>query len=204
MKTVDECKTWWENQAKNIYFKNQHWYFSVPELIQLMGLTSDSEILEIGCGYGREMSQFAKISSHIYGIDIAKTHAELTKKNVPQAETKEYNGTDIPYQDNSFDFIYTAYVMQHMSKENCRKLMREMNRCLKPKGKILLEFFGGIREAGEDKDMMLGDMYNNGFTSEEIIKLSTDAGFKWQFIHTKNYEQVDPGIKNLWLYAIKP
>jgi len=173
-----------------------------------MGLSKDSYILEIGCGYGRELFQFAKISTHIYGIDISETHAALTKKNVPSAETKSYDGKTLPYSDNSFDFVYSCFVMQHMSKASGLELMKEMFRVLRPKGKVLLEFFSADDlNSKEGEDRMSGGetgMYNNIFTLNEIIKMSNGSGFKWQFVHTKNLEiGGGPTMKNLWLYAIK-
>ncbi len=46
--------------------------------------------------------------------------------------------TDIPFQDERFDYIMANHVLSYIKDE--AKAIREMKRCLKPKGKILLSF----------------------------------------------------------------
>ena len=135
--STEKCKKWWTDKVANGYFTNKVWAFSQPQLIDKFDLKGKT-ILEIGGGYGRETSQFAKLSDQVYVIDISQPSIDLIKGNVPSAIGKAYNGTDIPYEDNKFDFVYSCFVIQHMSKVDAKKLMTDVERVLKPGGHALI------------------------------------------------------------------
>ena len=143
--TVKQCKAWWENQMDKEYFKSLSWNLSQPQLYARIPLTKSSCILEIGCGYGRQLSQFVEISNYVYGIDITKGAVKLAKENVPTAIVVEYDGTNIPYNNDTFDLVTSVFVIQHVSKANAIALLKESVRVLKPGGIFLHEFFGGDR-----------------------------------------------------------
>lgn len=46
--------------------------------------------------------------------------------------------TDIPFKDESFDYIIANHVLSYVEKED--KAIYEMKRCIKPEGKIILSF----------------------------------------------------------------
>jgi len=186
--TTEECKDWWTKKVANGYFTNKVWAFSQPQLIAKFDLKNKA-ILEIGGGYGRETFQFAKLSNQTYVIDISQPSIDLIKDNVPSAIGKSYNGTDIPYENDKFDFVYSCFVIQHMSKNDARKLMHNIQRVLKPTGSALIEFYGGAYEAGKNKDHYSGEkfdgMFNNGYTKKEIEETFKSMGIPIQWIHTR-------------------
>ena len=104
--TEKQCKKWWDNfVTKNNYFTAYSFGFSQPKLYAKIPLNKESKILEMGCGYGRQISQFCKISDNVYGIDVAEGAKILTEKYCPKAKVKVYDGVTIPFEDNFFDFI---------------------------------------------------------------------------------------------------
>ncbi|MCP3684504.1 MAG: class I SAM-dependent methyltransferase [bacterium] len=203
--TPEGAKIWWEKKQREDYFGQKvmgeaHFHFSKPELIAKMGLTKESRILEIGCGYGRETLKFCEISDNVFGIDISQTAADLTKKHCPEATTMSFDGTRIPFPDGTIDFAYNCFVIQHMSKENAKALIKDTMRVLKPGGKFLYEFFGGNYCAGEGRETYSGGlegMYNNGYTQDEIRKLLTELGVFIEYI--KENQVIADGTTNLWV-----
>lgn len=212
--TGKQCKEWWEKKQKEDYFGSKnindsaHFHLSQPELIKRMRIKKDNIILEIGCGFGREIKAFLEITDNVCGIDISDTAAKLTKKNCPDAHIEVYDGTNIPFSDNNFDLVYSCFVIQHMSKANARELIKETIRVLKPKGRFLFEFLGRHGCAGEGKEHYSGGltgMYNNGYTLKEMEDLIKEIGLNKVFLEEKIYASggKDGPVSNFWLCCEK-
>jgi len=182
-------KTWWRKQVAEGYFKEFSFGFSYHNMDRFD--LKVKVILEIGFGYGREISQFCKISKNVYGVDIAPAAIDLTYKNLKELKIenmpklKSYNGLIVPF-NQQFDFIYSCFVIQHMSKENAKKLIRNCITKLSSSGRIFFEFYGHPDFLGKEKDAIsenptAGGMYNNAYTKEEIYNLIKDlnCGIDW-------------------------
>lgn len=96
------------------------------------------KILDLGCGWGRVLKPVRTITQNAVGLDIsfqmlnlAKTH--LAHHNLPTPLVRG-DGTSLPFKDNSFSKVYSLLVLQHLSKENGKKVIQEIHRVLKPGG----------------------------------------------------------------------
>src|ERR1700744_722655 len=64
-------------------------------------------VLEIGCGTGRDLLQFAKHGAIATGVDLTARHVELARERVgdlaviPHADMRH-----LPFEDGSFDYVY--------------------------------------------------------------------------------------------------
>lgn len=176
----ERTREWWNQKMSSGYFTDFAYFFSYPNM-QKFNLAG-KQVLEIGFGYGRELSQFCCIGANAHGIDITDDAPKIAAEKLssmginPLPELKTYDGINIPYDNNTFDFIYSCFVIQHMSKVNARKLISEAVRVTKPGGTLLLEFFG-VREwvSDDEHDVFSGDeingMYNNAFTKDQVINM---------------------------------
>jgi len=189
-------KKWWINQHKNNYFKSFSFGFSYKNMARFN--LANKSILEIGAGYGRETLMFCKLSPDVFACDISQETLDLlylklkdNGVNISFASYGVWDGIDLnlfPSWRKQFDFIYSCFVIQHMSKENAKKTISNCLKLLRPDGRIFFEFFGHPEfiGGGKDKDAFSGTpetgMYNNAFTEEEIIHLVEAAGGKIDFI----------------------
>ncbi len=88
-------------------------------------------VLEIGCGPGGNLKELLSHSpKSLTGVDISPDMIELAKSNLPpQVNILKVNGTSLPFEDRSFDCVFTATVLQHNTDETMlRQLMSEMCR----------------------------------------------------------------------------
>lgn len=95
------------------------------------------EVLEIGCGLGTDLVEYAKHGAHVTGVELGPDQVMLTKLNLelhglPYKDVVEGNAESLPFPDNSFDFIYCFGVIHHTP--NTEKTVEEMYRVLKPDG----------------------------------------------------------------------
>ena len=99
--------------------------------------TKNSNILDAGCGNGKNIKHLSHKVNSIVGFDSCIKFVELCNKkgfNVIEADIK-----NTPYNDNSFDFIICVAVIHHLHYESDRILaVHELLRVLKPNGKILI------------------------------------------------------------------
>ncbi|MEI6684339.1 MAG: class I SAM-dependent methyltransferase [Bacteroidota bacterium] len=82
----------------------------INKLVELISsvLPQEASVLDIGCGDGRidALINRYRPQVEIQGIDI------MTRK-VSFISVREFNGTTIPYEDNSFDIVILVDVLHH-------------------------------------------------------------------------------------------
>lgn len=107
--------------------------------INNLGLNSKIKFLDIGCGTGimtkRVSDQF---DANAIGVDISDESIEFANKFYSNNKLSFSLGeaNKIPYKNNSFDFIISLDVLEHI--ENQKNAIFEISRLLKKNGKILI------------------------------------------------------------------
>ena len=105
---------------------------------------TNKNVLDFGCGAGRDSMVLAKYGAKVCGIDIIQDnldHAEkLCKKNGVKVEFKlVQEKDDIPYPDNFFDGIVCNGVLHHIN--HAEEIVNEFFRVLKPGGMIYIMLY---------------------------------------------------------------
>ncbi len=103
--------------------------------------------LEIGCGPGRLMKPLSRHFGEIHGVDVSDRMIELAARNlrdVPHAHVRHTNGAELaPFADDSFDFVYSYAVFQHIpSADVIFAYLREARRVLKTGGILRCQLNG--------------------------------------------------------------
>jgi ubiquinone/menaquinone biosynthesis C-methylase UbiE len=107
------------------------------------GDTPRRRALDFGCGIGRLSQAMALYFDEVYGIDISPKMIELANKyNIRESKCKYFmNDTDdlSLFSGNSFDFIYSNIVLQHMKPDYSKKYIKEFLRVLAPRGLLIFQ-----------------------------------------------------------------
>jgi len=116
----------------------------VMEYIESLGINVPRrKSLDFGCGVGRLTQPLANYFDEVYGVDIAPSILELANRfNHHEDKCKYYlNETDDLklFPDNTFDFIYSNYVLQHMEPRYSKKYIKEFLRILVPHGLLIFQ-----------------------------------------------------------------
>jgi ubiquinone/menaquinone biosynthesis C-methylase UbiE len=114
--------------------------------INNLSLKEGEELLEIGHGNAGHLQQLlAKAKNLIYkGVDISELMIqEATRINAVFVENKTaafvlYDGQNIPFQDNTFDAVFTVNTLYFW--ENPQAFLKEIERVMKPGGRFSLTF----------------------------------------------------------------
>jgi SAM-dependent methyltransferase len=103
--------------------------------------------LEIGCGPGRLMRSMSRHFDEIHGVDISDEMVRLAQdqlKDIPQAHAHLTPDSSLSmFADNSFDFVYSYIVFQHIpNRDVVLNYLREARRVLKPGGILRCQLRG--------------------------------------------------------------
>jgi SAM-dependent methyltransferase len=142
-------------------------------------------VLEIGCGPGGNLKALlSKSPKSLTGVDISPDMVELAKSNLPpEVNIIKVNGTQLPFADQTFDYVFTATVLQHNTDENMLKqLMAEL--CRVAKEKVFL--FERIEDTITGDDLCYGRpvSYYEGICRQHGFALEST---KWINIRTSYY-----------------
>ena len=120
--------------------EDHHWWFRgrrqiVSALLQRIGLSSDSRILDLGCGTGgnlRMLSDYGVVT----GVELNQQALELARirddANVFQGRLPN----DMPFEPQSFDCITMLDVLEHVEEEHAA--LQTVSGLLAPGGHLLI------------------------------------------------------------------
>jgi SAM-dependent methyltransferase len=109
------------------------------------------DVLEVGVGAGRWVPSFDPAKTRFVGLDVSEEMVGVASSNFPQARF-DHLGSDLffPYDDESFDLVYTVTVLHHNPTPAKRTLLSEMWRVTRPGGRLLfLEDFVAERQSSK-------------------------------------------------------
>jgi len=118
-------------------------FAKIKEALERSGATLSGRVLEWGCGCGRIIRHALAHGLDAHGCDINADAIEWCKENI-EADRFIHCGVDpsLPYEDESFDFVYAGSVITHLSLDLQLFWAQELRRILKPGGFMLLTFHG--------------------------------------------------------------
>ena len=149
----------------------------VNNLQTLMRGETVGSVLEVGCGTGAVLAEVARRSlgqSHT-GIDLADPHEHLDS-GASELTILKYDGTSIPFPDESFELVYASHVIEHVPDP--RSLLREMGRV--SKGLIYIEVPCELhlRMTHRSLQSTVDIGHINAYTPESFVILLQTAGLK--------------------------
>lgn len=100
--------------------------------------SSGINVLDLGCGYGLTDRFLIKEFPTLSGIDIAHSAVEKARVLNPTVDYKVYDGLKLPYNDNTFDIVFTICVIHHLKLTERVNFISEMKRVLKEDGLIMI------------------------------------------------------------------
>ena len=102
---------------------------------------TNSSILDVGCGNGRNLKWFYNNGYTIYGID-ADTDVINTVREKYQSQSKHFsvqNVDSLNFDDNKFDHIVCNALLHFADNDvHFKKMFSELMRVLKPNGTIFI------------------------------------------------------------------
>ncbi len=92
------------------------------------------KVLDIGSGVGLVDRYLKTGIKNLYGVDVEEGVVEKAKVNNPGVNYQMYDGTKLPFEENTFDICFAINVMHHVPPGMWENFASEMQRVLKPCG----------------------------------------------------------------------
>ena len=100
--------------------------------------TGGKRVLDVGCGQGIDVANYAMAGAHVTGLDLTPRHVELARAHLEalelQAEVVEGDAERLPLPDQSFDRASSNGVLHHTP--DMPAALREVRRVLRPGGEV--------------------------------------------------------------------
>lgn len=166
---MDRLKEYWNSFEFNNEMENKKLYSYFEKVDEI--LNKESKILEIGTGSGKWLYYW---KDHNYsGIDYAEKQVEICHnrglKNVIVGDTRK-----LPYEDNSFDFVYSLGVIEHFPET--QKAIEEHYRVCKPGGIILITVLN--KNCPKYLERLVGNIIHKRNFEEFMVTSGKRYGFR--------------------------
>ena len=123
----------WIKATKSINSRSYSKYMQM--LFDIIDLRKGIKILDVGCGFGIEIIEFANLGADCVGLEIVEAYAKaitaIGKKYSIKVRGDIGDGCDLPYENESFDVVMSKNYFEHVSdfdlamKEQIRVLKKE-------------------------------------------------------------------------------
>lgn len=146
------------NQWNKIYKKEgrEYEYYNILEPHEDMGRVvkwfqkhNTQEILDLGCGAGRNLILLVEKGFRLSGLDLAEEGFTFIRENLAKGKLKAdlrigsfYN--KLHYGNESFDAVLSVQVLQHGTEKQILEIIKEIKRILKPGGLIFITLCGRL------------------------------------------------------------
>ncbi len=111
-------------KRENIYGYGPPTENPIPEVLDMILHYAGNKVLDVGCGIGVYVAELSKAKKEAIGIEVNTDH--VMRGQSLNRDVKYYDGSKIPFEDNSFDTVIAIEVLEHV--DHWEELLREMIR----------------------------------------------------------------------------
>jgi len=146
MKSEMERVTRPREQARESYNSMSRWYdlFTSDEKkftdigIQMLDVQPNESILEIGCGTGHALIEFADKGANVIAIDLSEKMLKVAHRNIGnnKAGLCQADGFSIPFPNEQFDYVFISFTLELFDTPEIPQVLNEIRRVLITGGKL--------------------------------------------------------------------
>lgn len=129
------------------------------------------QILDFGCGPGRDLKTFTAMGHIAVGLDGSERFAEMAREETG-CEVLQQNFLELHLPAERFDGIFANAVLFHVPRQELPRVLRELHGALKPRGVLF-----SSNPRGENKEGWNGSRYGSYHDLENWRELLDAAGF---------------------------
>ena len=168
----------------------------------------DNNILDLGCGSGRNFIKIKGFKGTIYGVDFSEQMLKFAKKNSEKiginVKLTKANVWDIPFKDNFFDkVIFMATLHCIKGKQKRIKTLKEIYRVLKQKGRMLITIWNKKSKRWKNKGKEITARWTVENVDEDVNTNSLDAEKVERYYYLYDYDELKQELENIGFKIIK-
>ena len=155
-------------------------------------LAPNAQILDLGCGAGRDASHFADRGFSVTGADLSMGMLLEAARRAPGAYLQA-DMTALPFPSACFDAVWANASLLHLPRELAPGVLTGVFTLLKPRGILYLSLKIGEGAIWEERE---GRRFFVYYQTEEVFDLLANAGF------TLKQQWTEPAKSFDWLNTI--
>lgn len=179
-------------------FKQGTWDHDVVQnrnaLLEALGSDKPYDILDLGCGPGRDVLAFTELGHRVVGLDGCAEFIEMAA-SVVKAEFWHQNMLELSLGVDRFDGIYANASLFHVPRSHLPEVLKRLHAALRAEGVLFAS-----NPWGNDEEGWSAERYVVLHSWEAWLGFMTDAGFA--LVH--HYYRPDglPRSQQPWLASV--
>ncbi|WP_224981254.1 class I SAM-dependent methyltransferase [Geomonas agri] len=157
-------------------------YDALQVLLELSGVGTSDEVLDVACGPGLVACAFARHAKHVTGVDITPAMIEQARQRQGEQQLVNLswdvgNAVPLAYPDSSFSLVLTRYSFHHLLDP--QGALSEMIRVCRPGGTVMVADVAipSAKAAAYDHLELIRDpSHTHALTEEEFEVLFQHSG----------------------------
>jgi ubiquinone/menaquinone biosynthesis C-methylase UbiE len=166
-----EYDDWWLGTGRFAERDRPGWEEEVEGLTTALAALPPARTLDIASGTGFLTRH---LPGEVVGLEQSATMIEEARRQAPEAAFVQGDALELPFQDSSFDRIFTAHFYGHLEGEDRERFLREARRVARE----LVVADSALRDdvdAEEQQERILNDgsrweVYKRYFTAEGLAE----------------------------------
>lgn len=147
------------------YRYDGRWRAVAEAMAQHYGLKPGMRVLDVGCGKAFLLYELGQVvpGLELHGIDISTYGIEHAKEEVRPC-LQVASATSLPFEDASFDFVYSLNTLHNLYTHELDQALREMQRVRRGGAYLVVESY---RNAEEKVNLLYWQLTCEGFYTPE-------------------------------------
>jgi SAM-dependent methyltransferase len=141
------ARSYWEGTRDHDVSQN------IEALLQSIEVPPPIELLDLGCGPGRDLKTFTALGHRATGLEGSAQLAALARKHSGR-EVLEQNFLTLELPSSHFDGVFANAVLFHVPTQALPRILRELHATLKPGGMLFTS-----NPRGDGQEGWNGDRY---------------------------------------------
>jgi SAM-dependent methyltransferase len=163
--------------------------YAISEAIHGYSTSKGLKVLDVGCGNGYVLYQYARHGAEVTGVDLTQTAIELSRERFAlgklSGQFREVDGNNLPFPDDHFDIVCSMGVLHHIS--NPQPMVGEIFRVLKPGGRLIVMLYH--RQSWKNLVLLrlrrLVDPSYRGKTQQEALNMNDGEGCPLALVYSR-------------------
>ena len=164
-----EYDDWWLGTGRFADRDRPGWEEELAALRETLESLSTARTLDVACGTGFLTRH---LPGEVVGLDQSPTMLEVASEQAPGVELVQGEGTMLPFEDDSFDRVFTSHLYGHLEDEDRITFLADARR-IAPELVITDASLGHSEVSDEYQERILNDgsrweVYKRFFTGDGL------------------------------------